>query len=183
MSSVHFLGPQNTPKSLAENLGRSPRFPIASLQRCPRNPAGFKGPMLRPLLLRGRRGGEVREEWSKWSMPRAPETLAPPLFILNCFYAACWFCCAMLIQMNQLKLVVGIVLMTICATLVTALNCYVGTEQNFVKYSSTGSCMTVALNYEGLCTLTISSLGYYCEQQLHVERRQTITIRQWMSLK
>jgi len=77
MSSVAFLGPQNAPKSLA--AGASPQTPIRKLTVFPRPLAGFKGPTLRPLFLRGEKEGEGEEGRQNDLCPRAPETLSPPL--------------------------------------------------------------------------------------------------------
>jgi len=54
MSPAAFLGSQNAPKLLA--VGASPQTPLGSLQRSAVLLAGFKGPTLRQLLLKGKEG-------------------------------------------------------------------------------------------------------------------------------
>ena len=74
MSLTVFLGPQNAPKS--------PQTLLSEVTALPRHIAGIKGPMLRPLLLRGKgkREGKKREKGRQNDLCyRTQETLAPPL--------------------------------------------------------------------------------------------------------
>jgi len=53
--------------------------PTGRADSAPPNPlAGFKGPTLKPVLVRGMKGSG-RERAPKWSVPRPPETFALPL--------------------------------------------------------------------------------------------------------